>query len=205
MSSPKIRTKAELAKIVTAFDIKPNSTAIGSWKMKKLNLQQQHSLIDYLAQGLTTYQAIEKMKDDYGVDISYQLIASYLRVKKWRPMLRELKAKYRANFALLDATHKGVRIKRMDQVMDMAIRRGQLNVAVKANEQIRREFEKDGGDINIYNSSATYQQMNVLSTEELIKRFDEATKKLKEKSDGPSGNPVQEISEYKEQSEDKIG
>lgn len=152
----------------------------------KFSEEEQHILIDLIAQGLTHSQVSERLYEITGKRVSYPLLYQYQNTKKWKPMLKELRDKYFSDISKLDASHKYARIKRMDYVQEKAIKKGDLKTAVSANEQIRREFEREAsGEVNIYHNNPVYQQFNSLSNDELIRRYDEATKRLKEKSSGP--------------------
>jgi hypothetical protein len=94
-------------------------------------------------------------------------------------MLKELREHYRNRLDLIDGSHKAVRIRRVEAIMDKAVKKGDLNVALKANEQTRKEFQEEEGGTTIYWNNPTYQQFNQLSNEELLKKQKEATEKLK--------------------------
>ncbi len=155
---------------------------VGKRGTQKLTEEQKLILVDMIAQGLTGTQIIQKMKD-LGVTISQSIPYQYERTLKWKDVIRDRRKFYRDNLEEIDASHKAFRIRRMDHVQEMAARKGDLRVVVAANEQIRKEFEKDGSDINIFHNNPVYQQFNQMSTEELLRKQKEATAKLKLKKE----------------------
>lgn len=163
-------------------------------KVRLLEDEHQLELIKLIAQGLTSSQIIIKFKEELDITLNYRHIYNYRHAKKWQEKIRELKTYYRSNVDSIPGSHKSVRIRRMEFVMDKASKKGDLRAAISANEQIRKEFEKEGGEINIFHNNPVYQQFNNLSNEELIRRHKEATLKIKGASNGPS-RPAEENKE----------
>lgn len=164
-------------------EVKPKGLERGH---QKLTEEQKITMIDLIAQGLSGAQVVQRMKD-LGININSSLPYQYQTTEKWKPLLKEKRKFYRDNIEEIDVAHKAFRIRRMDHVQEMATRKGDLRVVVSANEQIRREFEKDGGDTNVLFNNTVYQQFNQLSNEELIIRQREATEKLKIKKEDANG------------------
>jgi len=155
---------------------------------------QKMILVNLIAQGLTTTQIIQNCKDIHGFAPTTSLIYSVRHSDKWEAKIMDARAKHFSRMDLLDASNKYVRVKRMDAIQDRALKKGDLRSAISANEQIRKEFEKDSGDTNfIFQNNTLYQQFNTLSTEELVERQKKATKELKEKSNGPGGTAKKDI------------
>lgn len=149
----------------------------------RLTEDQKLIICKMLGEGLTNSMIVKKLEDEHQLKVPPQLIRQYALTPKWKDVIKEHRAKFLQRMDDIDVVHKAVRLKRMDYVQDRAIKTGKLSVAVSANEQIRKEFEKDGGDTNIFVNNPTYNQLNVLSTEELLRRKAEATKKLTEQKE----------------------
>lgn len=153
----------------------------------KYSEDQKYTIISLLAQGLTPTQVSHECLTSYGFKTSMTNIRRYRDSEKWGKVYKKLSDEHRSRLDLLDASSKYVRVKRMDKVFDQALEKGELKTAISAQEQIRKEFEGDGDSININFNNPVYQQLNVLSNEELLRKYNEATKKLKELPNGPSG------------------
>lgn len=148
------------------------------WK-EKLNDEQRLQVIHFIAQGLTNSAVVSKVEDEMGIKISTVSIQQYRSATKWQETLKKLREEYLNRLDLIDGSHKSVRLRRMEHVMDKSIKKGDLRVAISANEQMRKEFQNEDGATTIYWNNPTYQQFNQLSNEELIKKQKEATEKLK--------------------------
>ena len=150
---------------------------------RKLNEEQQLQMVNYIAQGLTAHQIVEKFNDEYDIKISSMLISIYRGTEKWQPKILELRQQYLDRLDLIDGSHKAVRIRRMEHIMDKAVQKGDLRVALSANEQTRKEFQSEDGQTTVYWNNPVYQQFNQLSNEDLLKKQKEATEKLKIKKE----------------------
>lgn len=149
----------------------------------KLSPEQQLQMVHMIAQGLTPSQIVEKMKEETGISLATPTVYQYRDAQKWQPKIKELREQYLNRLDLIDGSHKAVRIRRMEAVLDKAIKKGDLRVAISANEQTRKEFQSEEGTINVYWNNPTYQQFNQLSNEELLKKQKEATARLKIKKE----------------------
>lgn len=172
-------------KKVTVVDAKQLDSA-KTWKFTE---DQKMILVNLVAQGLTRTQITQTCKDVHGFEPTASLIWTVRHSDKWEKLVMEARSKHFARMDLVDPSNKYVRVKRMDAIQERALKKGDLRSAISANEQIRKEFEKDSGDVNVYLQNNTlYQQFNTLSTEELLERQKQATKLLKEKTNGPGGS-----------------
>lgn len=183
----KVEVVAEVKPTVEKLEIKPKSiievptgNIVKNVVHNTLTEEQKYALIDLTAQGFTPTIVMRKMKELYDVTVSKPSIAQYAHTDKWKPVLKQLRAKYRENIHDIDLSHKANRLRIVEHVADRAIEKDDLRMALKATEEARREFEKNGdGDVNnIFINNPTYNELNVLSTEELLRRKDNATKKL---------------------------
>lgn len=147
----------------------------------KLTEGQKEVIIDYIAQGLTPTQIVNECADKHGIKIFPIAVYQFKQADKWQEKLKVLRKYYQNRMDDIDVTSKAVRMRRLDKIQDKAIKQGRLNVAVSANNEMRRELEGDGDSTNVYINNPTYNQLNVLSTEELLKKQKEATRKLFEK------------------------
>lgn len=177
------------------MNLPPAPTNALTKKTWKLTEPQKLQIIDWVAQGLGPNLVVDEFENTYGFTINYQLVCQIRTVKKWSEELEKRRVHYRSRLDLLDNSHKYVRVKRMDEVFNRAIAKGDLSTAISATEQARKEFEKESETSNIYINNPVYNQLNVLSNEELKLRHDEAVRKMKEKIakqetlNGPSGTP----------------
>lgn len=148
-------------------------------KNAKLTHVQQEDLIRLIAQGLTMTQVMDVFEESTGIKLSIGTINDYRFTKKWRPFLDAERDKFLNRIDLLDGSHKAVRVRRMEHVFEKGLKKGDLKVAISANEQIRKEFVQDG-DTTVLLNSPIYAQFNTLTNEELLKRQKDATEKLRE-------------------------
>ncbi len=154
----------------------------GSWGFTE---EQKMSIMPFIAQGLTHSMVVRECWEKLGIKINTKTIYDYASSDKWIPVIKQLREDYKNHPESLDATDMNVRIRRMDYAMDRAAAKDDLRVIVSTNEQVRKEFEKNGGDINLmYINNPVYQQLNTLSNEELLRKHEVATKKIKERNDG---------------------
>lgn len=181
-AQPQVEVSPEPAKPNITVDVKISKKKDLVKADGKLNESDQFKLIDIIAQGLTLSQVKERFILETGISLNVGTISDYKYSPKWREKILELRDHYLSRIDLIDGAHKAVRLRRMEEVFEKAVQEEDFKVAISSNEQIRKEFQSDGDTtINLLNNP-TYQQFNTLSNEELIKRFNEATKKLKEKT-----------------------
>lgn len=180
MNSLNLPTNSQVEKFEIT-DIIDRKGLIGTRGVFKLNDQQRFELIDYLAKGYTPGQIIQIVKKNHDIDISYSTIYYYQCHKGWKKKIKELRGHYAQNIHLIPGANKVVRLARMEHVIDQATDDGDLRTVINANEQQRKEFEKDGsGDVtNIYMNNPVYNQLNMLPNDELMRRHREATQKMK--------------------------
>lgn len=155
----------------------------------KLTEEEQLEFVHLISQGLTPTQCVQKFEESTGIKLNITLYYNYIRTKKWKSKITELREQYLNRLDLIDSSHKSVRLRRVEVIMDKALKKGDLKTALSANEQARREFQNDEGTV-VYWNNPVYQQFNQLSNEELIKRHKEATEKLRS-INGPS-RPAEE-------------
>lgn len=154
---------------------------------RKLDDGQQLAIVKFIAQGLVPSQIVQRMKDEFDVEISINGCYHYENSPKWKTKIKELKVYYRDHLEEIPGSHKAVRLSRMEHVFEKAYQKNDLKTVVTVNEQMRKEFEKDSGDINIFHSNPVYQQFNSLTNEQLLERQREATLKLKLRRDEANG------------------
>lgn len=162
----------------------------GTWRFTE---DQKLIVANLIGQGLTYTQVKQTCSEVHGFLPTAATLYTITHADKWNKIIMEARAKHFARMDLVEPSNKYVRVKRMDLIQERALKKGDLRSAISANEQIRKEFEKDSGDTNfIFQNNTLYQQYNTLSTEELLERQKRATATLKEKAANGSNRPPEE-------------
>ncbi len=158
---------------------------------KKLEKEERYFLINLIAHCYSLNEIQFEMFNKFQKNVSTTLIYQYKHTKKWVPVIKKLREEYCIDVDASPMASKRVRLDRLDRAYNRAVEKSDITSQIKAVSQSQRE--KEGlhahGDINVYWSNPTYQQLNVLSTEELLKRQKLATQKLLEgRENGPDRN-----------------
>lgn len=125
--------------------------------------EQQNELIVMIAERRTNTEIMRYFKDEYGIAVSTNSISGYRKSDKWRPLIKTIEDKYLADLGSVAGTHKRVRMERLDQIYETAIRKDKLKEAITAIEKQRVEIEGDSSK----NVSISLNQFNMLSDEQL--------------------------------------
>lgn len=158
---------------------------------QKFKQEEKLFLINLIAHCYSNTEIKFEMYSRFQKDIDIALIQQYKRTKKWVAVIKKLREQYCIDIDASPMASKRVRLDRLDRSYDRAVAQGDTGNQIKAVTQSQRE--KEGlhahGDVNVYWNNPTYQQLNILSTEELLQRQKLATQKLLERSThGPDRN-----------------
>lgn len=148
----------------------------------KLNDEHKSYLVGLIAHCYSNAEINEEMYTKFGKTISPALVLQYKKSKRWLPIIKTLREEYEINVPAANMFSKRARLDRLERIYDRAINKDEVDVQLKAVTQGWREVEgklQDGDTTNVYMSNPVYNQLNLLSNEELMRRHKEATEKLK--------------------------
>lgn len=161
----------------------------------KMNEETRLHLISLIAHCYSNAEIQKEMFEKHGKIISTSLIGQYQRTKKWREAIKKIRQEYELNVPEAKMFSKRSRLDRLERIYDRAVEKEDIDNQLKAVSQGWREIEgnKQEGDTNVYLNNPVYNQLNLLSNEELLRRHKEATEKLRR-----INGPVRETEEDKE-------
>lgn len=175
-------TKSETDRLV---DIVKSISHAKNTLENRLTPEGQIYLVSMIANCYSNAEIKQEMFQKFGKAISTALIGQYQMGKKWKPVIKKIRDEYEINVPQARLFSKRSRLDRLERIYDRAIDKGDLDVQVRTVTQGWKEIEgnkKDGETTNMYISNPIYNQLNMLSSEELMKRHKEATERLKTRS-----------------------
>lgn len=180
----------ELERLVEAVNsVKPKAFS----KEERLTQEEKFCLISMIAHCYSNSEIKKEMAQKYAKPISTALINQYARTKKWLVVIAKIREKYNINISDARMFSKRSRMDRYERIYDRAVDKDDVDAQLRAVTQAHREIEGngDGETNNFYLNNPVYNQLNLLSNEELLKRQKEATQRLLQRKDnnGPLGTP----------------
>lgn len=174
----KIPENATIANLVER--VKTMSISVDR-REKKFTEEERYVIVSMLARCYSNTEIKNEIMTRFQKNIDVALLQQYKRTKKWVAVITKLREEYLIDVPMANTAHKRVRLERLDRIYDRAVENGDLKNQLSSTTQAWKEMEgnkKDGDTTNVFWNNPVYQQINALSTEELIKRQQEATKKL---------------------------
>lgn len=146
-------------------------------KERKLNEDQQLELMELIAKFGNFNEINKHFISKYQFALSSPLIYQYKRAPKWQPVIKKLREKYTSGVDEVAGMHKRVRLERADNIYELAMNKGDLDAALRANKDLREEVTDKHSVGNIVLNQ--FNQFNNMSDEELMQRREELMKKVK--------------------------
>ena len=151
---------------------KPKWGGIKSEKEWKFSEQEKQMVVSWYAMGLSSYEVVEKAKEELNIDISPFQVRVYSHTEKWQPLIKKVREAHMQDLASIGGSHKKVRLQRHEKIYDKAIGKNKYDLALKATEAQRKEMEEG-------NVTLTLNQFNVLSDDELEFKKNEVMNRIK--------------------------
>lgn len=161
-----------------------------SLQVYKFTGENRRKIISYIAQCKTNREVKALVKSEMGMDIGDRQLALYRSSKKWKPIIAKEREEYLNNIMDVPGFHERIRLERADKIYEGAVASDDLELALKATEQQRKELkEKSGKDGS---TNFIFQQFNNMSEEELSDKYNQALIKIE------SAKRKQKVIEVKE-------
>lgn len=142
----------------------------GTWKLEE---KDKSLIVSLWASGLTPTEVVDRAREEFNIDISWQQVLRYTKSEKWAPLIKKIRQETMMDLASVAGSHKKVRLSRHETIYERALKKNDLKHALAATEGQRKEMEGGGDSINL-----TLNQFNMLSDEELEEKKKEIMEKV---------------------------
>ena len=147
-----------------------------SLQVYKFTGQNRRKIISYIAQCKTNREVKALVKSEMGMDIGDRQLALYRSSKKWKPIIAKEREDYLNSIMEVPGYHERIRLERADKIYEGAVASDDLELALKATEQQRKELKEKSGKDGPTNF--IFQQFNNMSEEELADKYNQALIKI---------------------------
>jgi len=127
----------------------------------KLSEQDKQIIVSTFASGLTPTETSDRMREEFNIEVSPQVVSQFSRTEKWQPLIRKIREAHMNDLAAVSGSHKRVRLERHEKVYEKALKKGDLRNAIASTIEQRKEMEGDG------NINMTLNQFNTMTDDEL--------------------------------------
>jgi hypothetical protein len=114
--------------------------------MTKLTHEQRAFIVGKLAQFATVGEVVRAFKENFGTEITAQLVAhydvscrGYNNGRKWKALFDQERATFLDEVARIGISHRTVRLKRLEDLWGRAVAAGNLGLAASFLEQAAKE------------------------------------------------------------------
>ena len=137
-----------------------------------LKTKHKELIVRELACFTAPKQVQQKMKEQFGIEVSYPAISYYdpdngssVRLaKKWRHLFYDTRQKYIEEITAVPIANKGYRMNELQRAFDTAKRKGNLVLALQILEQAAKEsggmYERNASGSGRDDGESYYQKVN---------------------------------------------